>query len=83
MNPKIIDGKRIATELLDNLRNEVTSFRKQYHRKPGLAVILVGNNAASSIYVKNKISQTMQIGMESFEFPNNMHFLIASTSFQL
>ena len=67
MNPKIIDGKRIATELLDNLRNEVTSFRKQYHRKPGLAVILVGNNAASSIYVKNKISQTMQIGMESFE----------------
>ena len=67
MNPKIIDGKRIATELLDNLRNEVTSFRLQYHRKPGLAVILVGNNAASSIYVKNKISQTMQIGMESFE----------------
>ena len=67
MNPKIIDGKRIATELLDNLRNEVAAFRKQYHRKPGLAVILVGNNAASSIYVKNKISQTMQIGMESFE----------------
>ncbi|MFW8744905.1 bifunctional methylenetetrahydrofolate dehydrogenase/methenyltetrahydrofolate cyclohydrolase FolD [Mesorhizobium japonicum] len=67
MNPKIIDGKKVATELLDMLRNEVTTFRKQFHRKPGLAVILVGNNAASSIYVKNKISQTMQVGMESFE----------------
>jgi len=68
MNPKIIDGKKVATKLLDQLRQDVTTFCKKYNRKPGLAVILVGNNPASCIYVKNKISQTLQTGIESFEY---------------
>ncbi len=67
MNATIIDGKKISAELLATITKEVQHFAEKSGRKPGLVVIRVGDNAASSIYVKNKVLQTTQVGMESVE----------------
>ncbi len=57
----IIDGKKIANNLLNKLSLEVQTFTKQ----PGLAVVLVGDDPASVIYVKNKISACNKVGIYS------------------
>lgn len=63
----IIDGKKIAHEIKKILSNEV-SLLKQSNIAPGLAVILVGQNAASQIYVRNKRKACADVGIQSFDF---------------
>lgn len=65
---KIIDGKAFAAGLRDKVADRVTAFVEQTGRKPGLAVVLVGEDPASSVYVRNKGKMTLAAGMESFEF---------------
>lgn len=65
---KIIDGKQISTEVKLALKDKVMQFEKQYGRKITLAVILVGDNPASQVYVKNKIKATEFVGMKSLSF---------------
>ena len=72
---KLIDGKGIARSLTDRVGREVSSFIEQGNTLPGLAVVLVGNDPASEVYVKNKAIQTHRAGMRSF-----MHMLPQSTS---
>lgn len=72
---KLIDGKGIARSLTDRVGREVCSFIEQGNTLPGLAVVLVGNDPASEVYVKNKAIQTHRAGMRSF-----MHMLPQSTS---
>lgn len=57
----IIDGKKIAEKVIDNIKKEVDLLE----RKPKLAVILVGNNPASEIYVRNKQKMALKLGFES------------------
>ena len=66
---KIIDGKAIAQELRAELKEKIT----QQERKPGLAVVIVGEDPASRIYVRNKIKACGEIGIRSyaFELPEN------------
>lgn len=64
MSDKIIDGKNFAANLRKNLKEEVAKLPS----KPGLAVILVGEDPASQVYVRNKGKMTVEIGMESFEY---------------
>jgi len=71
---KLIDGKGIARSLTDRIGREVSSFIEQGNAVPGLAVVLVGNDPASEVYVKNKAIQTHRAGMRSF-----MHKLPQST----
>ena len=52
----IIDGKLISAEVKKALQSKVLDFEKEFGRKITLAVILVGENPASQVYVKNKIS---------------------------
>ena len=54
MNSRIIDGKQIANELIDRIKAAVDKRLAAGHRAPGLAMILVGDNAASKVYVRNK-----------------------------
>jgi len=61
---RIIDGKAFAANLLLQITAEVAGLTF----KPGLAVVLVGNDPASQVYVRNKARTTMQVGMRSFEF---------------
>lgn len=60
----IIDGKIIAQNLKDEMREQVAALTKQYGRKPCLDVIIVGNNPASVTYVNNKIKATEYCGLD-------------------
>jgi methylenetetrahydrofolate dehydrogenase (NADP+)/methenyltetrahydrofolate cyclohydrolase len=75
MTAEIIDGKAFAAGLRARVAEFVPGFRDKAGRVPGLAVVLVGEDAASSVYVRNKGKMTREAGMESFE-----HKLPAETS---
>jgi methylenetetrahydrofolate dehydrogenase (NADP+) / methenyltetrahydrofolate cyclohydrolase len=67
MNSKIIDGKVFAEGLRGRLATEVAALKAQHGFVPGLAVVLVGEDPASQVYVRNKAKQTSEVGMASFE----------------
>jgi methylenetetrahydrofolate dehydrogenase (NADP+)/methenyltetrahydrofolate cyclohydrolase len=67
MTARIIDGKIIAAELRARVAGEVERVKREHGVIPGLAVVLVGNDPASEIYVRNKHAQTQAAGMASFE----------------
>ena len=62
----IIDGKTISAQLRQSVAEQVALLRSQHEITPGLAVVLVGENPASQVYVKNKIIQTANAGMNSY-----------------
>ena len=65
---KILDGKVFAKDLRDELKGIVSTLREEYGNVPGLAVVLVGDNPASEVYVRNKGIQTKECGMRSYEY---------------
>lgn len=65
---RIIDGKAFAARLREQVALGVEGFAAQAGRKPGLAVVLVGEDPASSVYVRSKGKATGAAGMESMEF---------------
>ena len=75
MAARLIDGKAAAAELRARAAVEVAKFRVERGRAPGLAVVLVGEDPASAVYVRNKGRATIEARMESFE-----HRLPAETS---
>lgn len=64
---KIIDGKEVAASVRESIKKEVEVLEKD-GKKTGLAVIIVGNNPASRVYVNNKKKGCAEVGMESFEY---------------
>jgi len=72
---RIIDGKAIAAELRKAVAAEVEALKREKGVTPGLAVVLVGDDPASQVYVRNKARQTVEARMKSFE-----HKLPATTS---
>ncbi|QLC22591.1 bifunctional methylenetetrahydrofolate dehydrogenase/methenyltetrahydrofolate cyclohydrolase FolD [Parasphingopyxis sp. CP4] len=75
MSAEIIDGKAFAAQLRERIAAHVADFVAEAGRKPGLAVILVGDDPASQVYVGSKGKATIAAGMESFQ-----HVLPSSTS---
>lgn len=75
MTAQIIDGKIIAADLRARVAAEVARVKRDHGFTPGLAVVLVGHDPASEVYVRNKGKQTEAAGMASFE-----HKLPADTS---
>ncbi len=73
----ILDGKGLAEKIREQIKGEVEVFKKKNGFVPGLATILVGDNPASQVYVKNKNRACMETGMKSFH-----HFLPSTTSQQ-
>jgi methylenetetrahydrofolate dehydrogenase (NADP+)/methenyltetrahydrofolate cyclohydrolase len=67
MPAAIIDGKAIAESLRARVGAEVQRLQREHKLTPGLAVVLVGENPASAVYVRNKRKQTTEAGMKSFE----------------
>lgn len=65
---KIINGKEIATKLRQEIAVEIEEIKKKYNVTPGLAVILVGNDAASEVYVSNKEKAAHAVGMNSLQY---------------
>ena len=70
----IIDGKKTAAELREELKKKVTELKSTYNTVPGLTVILVGEDPASKIYVKNKEKFAIEIGMNSevIRYPSDL-----------
>ncbi len=68
MNARIIDGKAIAAGLRARVATAVRELKQSHRLVPGLAVVLVGENPASKVYVANKARQTVEAGMQSWEY---------------
>jgi len=67
MAAKIIDGKAFAAKVREQVAAQVARLRDEHGITPGLAVVLVGEDPASQVYVRNKGKQTVECGMQSFE----------------
>ena len=61
----LIDGKKIAAELRENLRKEVSDLKVKHNKVPGLTVILIGDLTPSQIYVRNKEKSAKEVGLKS------------------
>jgi len=62
---QILDGKKVSNLILDNLGEKIAKRVTEGHKAPGLAVILVGDNEASQVYVNNKIKACKKVGIQS------------------
>lgn len=65
---KIIDGKALAADMRADIKHSVELYRNEYGRDVGLAVVMVGENSASAIYVRNKIKACEEVGIKSFAY---------------
>ena len=63
----IINGKKIAQNLRNKLKNQIIDLKNIYNAVPGLAVVQVGNVAASSVYVKAKTKSANEVGIKVFD----------------
>ena len=61
----LIDGKKAAAELREELKQEVAELKSKYNKVPGLTVILIGDMAPSQIYVRNKEKSANEVGLKS------------------
>ena len=61
----IINGKRVAAELREELKKKVADLKSKHNAVPGLTVILVGEDAPSKIYVRNKEKSAIEVGINS------------------
>ena len=68
MSAEIIDGKAFAAKLRGRIAEEVTRLRSDHGVTPGLAVVLVGEDPASGVYVRSKGKMTREVGMNSYEY---------------
>jgi len=75
MTAEIIDGKAFAATVRARVAEHVTRLKDDHDITPGLAVVLVGEDPASQVYVRSKGKQTVEVGMNSYE-----HKLAADTS---
>ena len=81
MTATVIDGKAFAAKVRQQVAEHVSKIKAERQEAPGLAVVLVGEDPASQVYVRNKGTQTLEVGMESFEYKldanTSQHDLIA------
>ncbi len=68
MQTRVIDGKAVAAEVRAGVAKDVAALKANHGITPGLAVVLVGEDPASKVYVKNKGEQTKEAGMNSWEY---------------
>ncbi|MGL6291015.1 MAG: tetrahydrofolate dehydrogenase/cyclohydrolase catalytic domain-containing protein, partial [Silanimonas sp.] len=68
MSARLLDGKGIADRLLDDLATRVTARMAAGQARPGLAVVLVGDDPASAVYVRNKRRACLKVGIEAHDF---------------
>jgi methylenetetrahydrofolate dehydrogenase (NADP+)/methenyltetrahydrofolate cyclohydrolase len=70
----LIDGKKVAAELREELKKEVSNLKAKYNKTPGLTVILIGDMAPSQIYVRMKEKAANEVGLKSevIKYPNEV-----------
>ena len=65
MSARVLDGQALARAMQEEIRDEVAAFTAQHGRPPGLGIVLVGDNPASEIYVRNKLKTGGEIGFRA------------------
>ena len=72
-NPVLLDGKALAKKIQSELKEKITQLKPKIDRPPGLAVIMVGDNPASAVYVRNKERACQRVGITSMgqHFPQD------------
>ena len=80
----IIDGKKVAADLRADLKKKVIELKSTYNVVPGLTVILVGEDAPSKIYVRNKEKSAIEVGINSeiIRYPENVEEKILLNKFK-
>ncbi len=68
MSAKIIDGKAVAQKVRERIKEQVNQFVAEGKRRPGLAVVLVGEDPASQVYVRNKKKACLDVGFADFSY---------------
>ena len=70
----LIDGKKAAAELREELKHEVSGLKAKYNKVPGLTVILIGDLTPSQIYVRNKEKSANEVGLKSevIKYPDSV-----------
>ena len=70
----LIDGKKVAGELREELKQEVSNLKSKYNKVPGLTVILIGEDPPSKIYVRNKEKSANEVGLKSevIKYPDSV-----------
>lgn len=63
----LIDGKLVSEKTRENIKGDVEAFKERYGAVPGLAVIVVGNDPASAVYVRNKHKACLSVGINSLQ----------------
>jgi len=76
MVANILDGKSLAQKIQQNLKVKIEQESNIRNRVPGLAVLMVGDNPASAVYVRNKEKACAKVGIKSFgsHFGENINF---------
>merc|ERR1719242_802600 len=67
-SPLIINGRKLASNILNTIPSHVAHFKQTYHRTPGLAVILVKYRNESMVYTQIKSKKAKQLGIQSFDY---------------
>ena len=65
MTARILDGRALAGRLREEITPEVAAFTSRHGRPPGLAIVLVGQNPASEVYVRNKLKTGREVGFRT------------------
>ena len=65
LDGRLLDGKALSASIKEDLKDRVSKLEVKYGRKPSLAVIIVGSNPASQVYVRNKVKTAIYVGMNS------------------
>jgi len=65
MSARVLDGQALAKAIQEEIRPEVAAFTSQHGRPPGLGIVLVGENPASEVYVRNKLKAGSEIGFRA------------------
>lgn len=65
---ELIDGKKHSLQIREEIKERVAAFFGKHHKKIGLAVVLVGDDGASQVYVRNKIKGCEEVGIQSFSY---------------
>ena len=70
----LIDGKKVAAELREELKKEVAQLKTKFNKVPGLTVILIGDMTPSQIYVRNKEKSANEVGLKSevIKYPDSV-----------
>ncbi|WP_319418637.1 bifunctional methylenetetrahydrofolate dehydrogenase/methenyltetrahydrofolate cyclohydrolase FolD [Pleurocapsa sp. FMAR1] len=78
-NPRLLDGKALAKKILSELKIKIDQFQPKIGRPPGLAVLMVGDNPASAVYVRNKEKACQKVGIATM----GQHFTGNATQAEL